>query len=56
MIEKTNVQIGSAIVASGHIMIIVAAIVTPILMIMSPRACKKAASTLIFLVLFSVYS
>jgi len=53
IIEKMNVQIGSAILYSGKKYIITAAIHTPILIIISPRTCKYAASTLIFLVAFS---
>jgi hypothetical protein len=48
-----KVQIGSAILYSGKKYIITAAIHTPILIIISPRTCKYAASTLIFLVAFS---
>lgn len=49
IMENTTVQIGSAIYHSGLNSIIVAAIHTPILIIISPRACRKAASTLMFL-------
>jgi len=47
--EKTKVQSGSARVASGKKKIMVPATQTPILMIISPRAWRKAASTLMFL-------
>ena len=47
-IEQRKVQIGSATKKVGHIIIMMAAITTPIDWIMSPRMCMNVAQMLTF--------